>query len=90
MSSLLERFPKKAVPSVDLPVAAPATDAEVQSLTHVVSRSARERDGCLELLDALGLLRSALERRGLLDGEPSAKGRDEEQGEYGGAEPANV
>ncbi|GGU92542.1 hypothetical protein GCM10010211_69190 [Streptomyces albospinus] len=51
-----------------------ATDAEVKAVANLVSRHAEDDDDCLELLDALGLLPSVLEGRGLLEREPPGEG----------------
>ncbi|WP_180985972.1 hypothetical protein [Streptomyces sp. CB02959] len=42
-----------------------------------MARSAQDRDDCRFLLDALGLLQSALVDRGLLEREPSVRDRNE-------------
>ncbi|UJB43053.1 hypothetical protein [Streptomyces sp. A1-5] len=60
-----------------------ATDAEVGAVANLVSRYAKDEDDCLELLDTLGLLRSALEGRGLIGCESSAEeARGNWLGEY--------
>lgn len=61
---------------------------EVDSARKLVRRFARDRDDCRDLLDALGLLRSALEASDLdadgLISEVQEKGLGEVDGEGGG------
>ncbi|MFH8567583.1 hypothetical protein [Streptomyces sp. NPDC017993] len=70
------------VPVDFLPLARGFTAGEVEAATSLVCRTARDRSDCLDLLDALGLLRSALE--GLHEEGRFAGGQNEEQGSADG------
>lgn len=86
----MARGPKPNVPADFLPVARGFTAAEVEGARALVCRSARDRGDCLDLQDALGLLRSALECCGLQERGPFAEARDERPGGVDGEECGNV
>lgn len=73
----MSRRPKRGVPSELLPLGDGPTDADESAVRRLVARSALDRDDCRFLLDALGLLPSALVDRGLPERETSVLDRIE-------------